>query len=151
MLAVPGDSVDDEALEPGYRPRPGPLGVRVVRLGPTGMENRRNAVAAAGINEDAVHRLVTAAAAGEIEILGVSDGEVVADEPALGGADKDDVVAGGHAGDDAVALGGVALKEVDGEQAAGGVHGESLGEVSKGGDEVELVDSVVQLRCFMLR
>lgn len=57
--------------------------------------------------------------------MGVLEGEVVANEPAAGGAEHDDVAAGGHGGDDAVAPRSVALQRVHGEQlsAAGGIHG----------------------------
>jgi hypothetical protein len=60
--------------------------------------------------------------------VGVLEGEVVADEPATGGAEDDDVAAGGHGGDDAVAPRRVALQGVHGEQlTAGGVHRQRAG------------------------
>lgn len=46
----------------------------------------------------------------------------MADDPSTAGAEEDDIVAGGHGGDDAMALGGVALERVDGEDLPTSVH-----------------------------
>jgi len=62
--------------------------------------------------------------------VGVLKGEVVADEPAAGGAEDDDVASGSHGGDDAVAPRGLALQGVHGEElasASAGFHGWSYG------------------------
>lgn len=50
------------------------------------------------------------------------------DKPALASADKDDVISGGHAGDEAVAFCTVPLKEVDGKSVAARVHLAELSE-----------------------
>lgn len=61
--------------------------------------------------------------------MGVLEGEVVADEPAAGGAEDDDVAAGGHGSHDAVAPRGLSLQGVHGEElaAATGFHGRRHG------------------------
>jgi hypothetical protein len=127
--------------------------VVVVRLGAALVDHGGDAVLAAGVQEHPVHRVVAGAARPEVEIcvrgeqaravrqgplrgggrrgrlaVGVLEGEVVADEPATGGAEDDDVAAGGHGGDDAVAPRRVALQGVHGEQlTAGGVHRQRAG------------------------
>lgn len=62
--------------------------------------------------------------------MGVLEGEVVADEPSAGGAEDDDVAAGRHGGDHAMAPRRVPLEGIDGEElpaggegGGGGVHG----------------------------
>lgn len=104
----------------------------VVSLGAARVEHGGDAVAPAGVEEHAVDWLVAASAAGEVEIEGVAEAEVVADDPALAGAEDDDVVAGGHGGDGAAPPGGVALEGVDGEEVAGGPAG-----VHGGGDRTD--------------
>lgn len=60
---------------------------------------------------------------GEVTV-GVLEGEVVADEPAAGGAEHDDVAAGRHGRHHAVAPRGLPLQRVHGEQLpAAGFHG----------------------------
>lgn len=101
--------------------------MRVVRLGAARMEDGGEAVAPTGIDENTVHRVVASPSAGEVEIKGVSDAEIVTDNPAFAGAEEGDVISGGHRGDDAVALGGVPLERFNGEEAAAaGIHVEGI-------------------------
>jgi hypothetical protein len=154
-LAIPGDGIDEEAAEAGEQPGAQPPGVVVVRFRAARRDHGGDAVLTAGVQGHPVHRVVAGAARPEVEIcgrgeqaravrrgygegedgeggrgrlaVGVLEGEVVADEPAAGGAKDDDVAAGGHGGDDAVPPRGVALQGIGGEQlTAGGVHGREL-------------------------
>lgn len=63
--------------------------------------------------------------------LRVSEPKIVANDATLASAEDNDVVAGGHRGDDAAAPGGVPFEGIDGEQAPAaaspGVHGDGRG------------------------
>ena len=67
-MAVPGDSIDEEAAEAGERPGSRPSGVVVVGLGAPRVDDRDDAVLAPGVQEHPVHRVLAGAAKPEVEI-----------------------------------------------------------------------------------
>lgn len=64
-----------------------------------------------------------------MQTLGVPEPKIVAKDPALAGAQDDDIVAGSHRRDDAAAPGSVPLEGINNKEAAsdaGGVHGDGI-------------------------
>jgi hypothetical protein len=67
-LAIPGDSIDEEAAEAGQRLGARPPGVVVVGFGTSWVDHRDDAMLAPWVQEHPVHRVLAGAAEPEVKI-----------------------------------------------------------------------------------